>query len=92
MNYELLSMNKKNIDKLAYILLFFGLSLGAISIYTFRFSSTRQFVVIMFLIAFYLTWGFVYHHLRGNATKRLMIEYLIIGAIAALTSFFVFFS
>jgi len=81
----------KEIDKIAHVILLIGLVVGAVAIYSSRFSATRQLVVILLLIAFYLIWGYVYHHLRGDASRKLMIEYLVIGSIALLTSIFVFF-
>ena len=79
------------IDRVSHIVLAIGLGIGALAIYVSRYSATKQFIVILLIIAFYLTWGFIYHPLRGDASRRLMVEYLIIGSISLLTSFFIFF-
>jgi len=80
----------KHFDKFAHLILFGGFILGIAAIYLSRFDSIRQFTVILLMVSFYLLWGFVYHHLRRDAAKWLMFEYLIIGSIALLSSVLVF--
>jgi len=79
----------KHFDKFAHVFLYAALVIGAIGVYLSRFNSQRQFTVVLLLVVFYLIWGFAYHHLKGDANKKLMIEYLIIAVIALLASFFV---
>jgi uncharacterized membrane protein YfcA len=81
-------MNKK-IDKLAHLFLYFGYVVGAVAIYMARYNPTRQFFVIILLVAFYVLWGFVYHHAKREASGRLFLEYLLIALIAILAGFFV---
>ncbi len=79
----------KNSDKIAHAVLYGVLALGAVAIYLVRFSAKLQFLVILYMVAFYLIWGFVYHHLRQDASKKLMIEYLVIASIALVAGYFV---
>ena len=80
----------KSIDKFAHLVLYGVIALGFVAIYLARFDAVRQFIVILLMVGFYLIWGFVFHHYRGDATKKLMIEYLLIAAVSLLASFFVF--
>jgi len=81
-------MNKK-LDKLAHLFLYFGFVVGIVAIYLARYNPTRQFLVVVLLVAFYVLWGFVYHHSKKEATGRLFLEYLLIALIAVLAGFFV---
>jgi len=80
----------KRFDTLAHIFLLLALGLGAIGIYRSRYDATGQFLVILALTVFYLVWGVIYHHLRGDFTKRLFFEYLILASIATVVGFLVF--
>jgi len=81
---------KKQLDKTAHIILYGVFILGTVAILSVRFSSKLQFLVILYMVAFYLIWGFIYHRLRHDDSKKLMIEYLIIGSITLVASYFVF--
>lgn len=81
--------DKKHLDKLAHLVLYAALVLGAVAIYLVRFDSKKQFIAILFMIGFYLIWGFVYHNLKKDASKKLMVEYLLIASITLLASAFV---
>jgi len=95
-NHERQAMSDKHIglnkhfDKLANLVLYGGFILGLAGVYFSRFDSRRQFVVILLMVTFYLVWGFVFHHLRRDAARWLMFEYLLIGLIALLSSILVF--
>lgn len=84
-------MTNKNKDKLGYGVLYVGMVFGVLAIYSSRSDAGSQATVLMLMIAFYLTWGLVFHHLRGDATKKLLFEYLLISAISLLAALFVFF-
>ena len=80
----------KQYDTLSHIFLLLALAVGAIGIYRSRYDTTGQFLVILAVTVFYLAWGIVYHHLRGDLTKRLFFEYLILASIATVVGFLVF--
>lgn len=81
-------MNKK-MEKFAHLFLYFGYAIGVVAIFLARYNPTRQFLIIVLLVAFYVIWGFVYHHAKKEATGRLFLEYLLIALIALLAGFFV---
>ena len=76
-------------EKFAHLFLYFGFAVGAVAIYLAKYDPTRQFLVIVLLVAFYVLWGFSYHHAKKEASGRLFLEYLLIALIALLAGFFV---
>lgn len=80
----------RHLDKIAYIFLLCGLLIGFLAIIRLRYDSLSQFLVILLLSLFYLLWGATYHHLKGDITKKLFLEYLLVAAIAATAAFLVF--
>ena len=82
----------KHLDILAHVFLILGLAVGAVAVYRLRFSSTDQFLVILIIVLFYLLWGTTYHHIKGEVSKKLLFEYLIISLIVIIVGFLVFVS
>ncbi len=80
----------KHLETLAHIFLFFGLAVGLLAIFRLRYDSFSQFLVILVLAFFYLLWGATYHHLKGDISKKLFLEYLLISAVTAAAAFLVF--
>jgi len=80
----------KHLDILAHVFLILGLAVGAMAIYRLRFDSTSQFLVILIIVLFYLLWGTTYHHIKGEISKKLLLEYLIISLIVVIAGFLVF--
>jgi len=80
----------KRLDTLAHIFLILGFVVGAVAIVRLRYDNVSQFLVILILCLFYLLWGATYHHIKGDITKKLFLEYLLMAAIAALAGFLVF--
>jgi len=86
-------MNKrsnKKFDNIWNLVLYLGFAIGLVGIYFSKFDARRQFIVLLLMIAYYLIWGFVFHHLRRDATRWLMFEYLLIGLIGLLAGFLIF--
>lgn len=81
---------ERHFDKLAHILLFVGLILGVVAVYTYRTGAQAQFLAIAITVAFYISWGFVFHHIKGDITKKLIFEYLALGVIAIAAAVLVF--
>lgn len=80
----------KNLEKLAYFFLLCGFAVGTMAIVRLKYDSISQFLVILLLCLFYLLWGATYHHLKGDLTKRLFLEYFLIASIASVAAFLVF--
>ncbi len=74
-------MNRK-FDTLWHLLLYFGLIIGSMAVMLSRFDATRQYMILVLLVVYYLTWGMAYHHSKQDATRKLAIEYLLIALIA----------
>ena len=80
----------KHLDILAHVFLVLGLIVGVAAIYRLRFDSTSQFLVILIITLFYLLWGTTYHHIKGEISKKLLLEYLIIALIVLIAGYLVF--
>ena len=80
----------RGFDALAHIVLLVALVIGTAGVYRSRYDATGQFLVILALVVFYLVWGVIYHHLRGDLEKRLFFEYLILASISTVVGFLVF--
>ena len=74
-------MNRK-LDLVWHLLLYFGLIIGSMAVMLSRFDAARQYMILVLLVTYYLTWGMAYHHIKQDATRKLAIEYLLIALIA----------
>ncbi|MBI2598691.1 hypothetical protein HYW40_00505 [Candidatus Curtissbacteria bacterium] len=79
----------KHRDKLTHAVLLIGFTVGIGAFFRAR-DSQEQFLVVLALTLFYLVWGFTHHHLRGDITVRLLLEYLAIAAIASVVNVLIF--
>lgn len=80
----------KQLDIFAHTFLILGLAVAAVAIYRLRYDSTSQFLVILVIVLFYLLWGTTYHHIKGEITKKLFVEYLLIALIVVIVALLVF--
>ena len=80
----------KHLDILAHVFLILGIAVGAMAIYRLRFDATSQFLVVLIITLFYLLWGTTYHHIKGEISKKLFLEYLLIALIVIIVGFLVF--
>lgn len=85
------TISKKH-DLAWHLFLYAGLAFGFIAVYLVRFEAGRQFIILMLLVVFYLVWGFAYHHTKGDANRKIFLEYLFIGLIALAAGFLVLVS
>ena len=82
-------ISKNQLDILSHTLLFCGGVLAVVVFLKLRFDQ-RQIFVIFGLVIFYLLWGLVYHFAKGDLSKKLALEYGLIGAICTLVGVLVF--
>lgn len=82
----------KSVEAVAHSILYLGFILGAVAIFIWRFDTNRQFLIVCLLVAFYLIWGYSYHTLKRDISRRLILEYLAISLIGILAAFVVFVS
>lgn len=81
----------KKIDLLSYSLLLSGIVLGAAAFWDLRYSQNGQLLVIFALVLFYLAWGLVYHFTKGDLSKKLFLEYILIALICCGVGILVFY-
>lgn len=79
----------KNFDKIAHLILIAGFAVGVAAFFR-EGPGQNQFLVVMAMTVFYLVWGFTYHHLRGDMSRLLLLEYLAIAAIASVVNVLIF--
>ncbi|MEK7581483.1 MAG: hypothetical protein AAB512_04310 [Patescibacteria group bacterium] len=72
----------KKLDTTWHLFLYAAFLVGAAAVYLSRYDSYRQFVVLALLVIFYIVWAIAYHHVKGDVTKKLFLEYLLIALIA----------
>lgn len=65
-----------------YIVLIFILAGGIFSFYYVRGNATLQLAISIVVSVSYVIWGILHHMLEHTLHKRIVIEYLLIGAIA----------
>jgi hypothetical protein len=72
---------KKNsiINYTVLILILFG---GVVSFYTVRSNPTLQLMIGVVTSVSYVLWGIIHHYMDRSLHKKIVIEYLLIGAIA----------
>lgn len=82
-------MKEKFRDHLAYyISLIIILSLGVVSIFSTRQNILLQAVAILMTVFFYILWGILHHLINHELTLRIMVEYILIGALGISILFF----
>lgn len=86
-----LTVRRKHIESIFYILLFAAFALGTVSFFRVRFNPFYQFSMLLALSIFYFVWGMFYHHLRQDLSIKVFWEYLAIWAICVLAAVLVFF-
>lgn len=80
----------KNFDNIAHVGLLIGFMVGAVAIFTLRFDSSAQFLVVLVMAVFYLVWGLVYHHIKRDFNLKLFFEYVAIAGLSIASAVLVF--
>lgn len=81
----------KYFDTFAYILLGLTVVVATASLMRFKFDPSTQFLVVELLLIFYLVWGVIYHNIKKDLKKEIILEYIAIASIASVVGFLVFF-
>jgi hypothetical protein len=71
-----------NIKTIHFIVLALILSVGLYTLSTVGGDHTMQLSVVIAMAISYVAWGVTYHMLEGNLHRKVVIEYLLIAAIA----------
>ena len=82
---------KKIVQKHAwYYLVFLGFELiGLAFIFLFTYNKPIQILVIISMLSFYLVWTILHHYFHHTLTKKIVLEYVLIGLLGALALLFV---
>ena len=72
---------KKNL-KLNYAVLFLILCGGVLSFFWVRSNPALQLLIGIVTSISYVLWGILHHYMDHTLHKKIMVEYLLIGAIA----------
>jgi len=72
---------KKN-SIINYIVLVLILTGGVVSFYTVRSNPTLQLLIGVVTSVSYVLWGIIHHYMDRSLHKKIVVEYLLIGAIA----------
>lgn len=83
---------RKHYDILLHIILYFGISIGVLAVWFLRYDNLGRFLVIGAMVMYYLVWGLTYHYLKRDLDKKIIAEYLLIGAIGLVAGYLVFIS
>lgn len=81
----------KLFDTFAYILLGLTVVVASGAMMRLRFDTQAQFLVLELLVIFYLVWGVIYHNIKKDLKKEIILEYIAIASIASVVGFLVFF-
>ncbi len=82
----------KTIDIISHVCLYTAFFVGAFAMYLSRFNPREVYAILMFIVVYYLVWGFAYHHLKNDFKKKLFLEYVLIALIALGAGYLVFMS
>lgn len=73
-----------------YYLVFIGFELvGLAFIFLFTYNKPIQMIVLFAMVAFYLLWTILHHKIHHTLTKKIVLEYILIGVLGALALLFV---
>lgn len=72
-----------------YISLFLIFGLGIVSVFLATPNIKLQTILILLTIFFYILWGSLHHLINHELTMKIMIEYVLIGALGASILFFI---
>lgn len=70
------------VEIMHYIVLFSILFGGGLVFYYVRLDSTMQLIVGVVTAIAYVLWGVIHHLIRKDFHVRIMVEYILMGAIA----------
>ncbi len=70
--------------KIHFLVLLGIVSIGALSFQAARGNTGLQFFIGVVTSTAYVIWGILHHALRGDLHKKVVVEYILIGAIAVL--------
>lgn len=73
-----------------YVSFLFVEAVSLCIIFTFTYDRFIQVMALLVMIGFYLIWTLVHHHLHHTLTKKIVLEYILIGAVGMIALLFIF--
>lgn len=64
-----------------YLVLFLMLAFGLVMFFGFRWRPEYQFLVVIGMVAGYVIWGIIHHHLERRLSWGVITEYLLVGLV-----------
>jgi len=74
------------------LILLFTLTAGAVAFFYSQGSAFAQFIISLVTAVTYTVWGLLYHRLRGDLHMKVVVEYVLVSAMAVVLMFIVLFS
>lgn len=75
-------MGMKNSKLYHHLSLVFILVWGVLLFYLSKGYPQTQFLIVIIISGLYVSWGIVHHYLEGDLHPRVVIEYILLAAIA----------
>jgi len=75
-------MKKRWIPIINFIVLGIILSSTVLLFYGSRGNTSMQVLIGILLSVLYVTWGIIHHAMKGDLHPKVVVEYLLVGAIA----------
>lgn len=54
---------------------------GVFAIYYFAYDEFMRIIIITLMALFYIVWSSIHHHLHHTLTTKIVVEYILIGAL-----------
>ena len=83
-----MNIKSRNIDLEYYVSLIFILSLGLFFIILAAQNKNLQLILVLLTTLFYILFGIAHHLINHDLSIRVMIQYIIIGALGITVIFF----
>ena len=75
-------MKEKFAKHFWYYLTFLVVELGGVfAIFYFAYDMVMRIVIVSLMALFYIAWSSLHHHIHHNLTAKIVIEYVLIGAL-----------
>jgi len=78
-------MKRKHEQQLVlHLFLFTVMGIGLLMMFLYKGYPGIQQSIILGMAGFYVVWGLVFHHLKGDTHPKIVIEYVLIAILAVL--------
>ena len=72
-----------------YYITFFSVEIsGVVAVAYFAYDSFVRMVIIILMVLFYVFWSLLHHKIHHSVSRKIVIEYLLIGLLGIVISLF----